>query len=163
LAVALLRLLAVSKTVCLVLCFYFFYTVVSKAHFYFCNQSADSLEEVVGLDVGYTGGSLHKRLHGGEDEKKYSAYLEEYVNRKQERKGRGPLASSVHSVSLHGNSYHGRKVITKEMRQDALGKSSDSAAGSVKAPSNASASERDWQDNSPNSEKPSPVVAVEEP
>ena len=141
-----------------------FYFCVSKAHFIFAT-SADSLEEVVGLDVGYTGGSLHKRLHGhgGEDEKKYSAYLEEYVNRKQERKGRGPLASSVHSVSLHGNSYHGRKVITKEMQQDALGKSNGSAAGSVKAPSNASASERDWQDNSPNSEKPSPVVAVEEP
>lgn len=137
-----------------------------KGSLYFCNQSADSLEEVVGLDVGYTGGSLHKRLHGGEDEKKLSGYLEEYVNRKQERKGRGPLASSVHSVSLHGNSYHGRKVITKEMRQDALGKSSDSAGGgSVKAPSNASASasERDWQDNSPNSEKPSPAVVVEEP
>lgn len=135
-----------------------------KGSLYFCNQSADSLEEVVGLDVGYTGGSLHKRLHGGEDEKNHSAYLEEYVNRKRERKGfGGPLASSVHSVSLHGSSYHGRKVITKEMQQDALGKSNGSAAGSVKAPSNASASERDWQDNSPNSEKPSPVVAVEEP
>lgn len=146
---------------CLALRFYF---CCFKGSLYFCNQSADSLEEVVGLDVGYTGGSLHKRLHGhgGEDEKKYSAYLEEYINRKQERKGRGPLASSVHSVSLHGNSYHGRKVITKEMQQDALGKSSGSAAGSVKAPSNASASERDWQDNSPNSEKPPPVV-VEEP
>lgn len=107
---------------------------------------------------------MHKRLHGGEEEKKLSGYLEEYVNRKQERRGRGPLASSVHSVSLHGNSYHGRKVITKEMQQDALGKSSGSAASSVKAArSNASSSERDWQDNSPNTEKPSPVVAVEEP
>jgi len=114
---------------------------------FFLLSSADSLEEVVGLDVGYTGGALHKRLHGKEsEEENYSAYLDEYVHRRKERaymknsSAHGGLpASSVHSISLHGSSYHGRKVITPAMKEAALSNSS----GSVKSPE----SDQDWKDN----------------
>ncbi len=120
--------------------------------------SADSLEEVVGLDVGYTGGALHKRLHpkSAEDEKQYSAYLDEYVHRRRERaflknsSGHIP-ASSIHSPSLHGHSYHGRKVITPAMKEAAMNNSRSSkegpvsnGAGSVKS---SPGSERDFNDN----------------
>jgi len=114
---------------------------------YFGFLRADSLEEVVGLDVGYTGGALHRRLHGKEsEEENYSAYLDEYVHRRKERaymknsSAHGGLpASSVHSISLHGSSYHGRKVITPAMKEAALSNSS----GSVKSPE----SDQDWKDN----------------
>ena len=90
-------------------------------------SSADSLEEVVGLDVGYTGGALHRRLHGKgiDDDQNFSEYLDEYVHRRRERaflknsSGHIP-ASSVHNLSLHGNSYHGRKVITPAMKEEAM-------------------------------------------
>ena len=95
---------------------------------------------------------MHKRLHGNgveEERQNYSQYLEEYVNRRQEKaylklaNGKGGLpASSVHSVSLHGNSYHGRKVITPEMQME--NSNGGSAADSVKSPGS---SDRDWQDN----------------
>lgn len=125
------------------------------------SYSADSLEEVVGLDVGYTGGALHKRLHSkgdhDHDEQQYSAYLDEYVHRRRERaflknsSGHIP-ASSVHSPSLHGHSYHGRKVITPAMKEAAMANSTSSKEG---AASNGAASvkssppdiDRDWNDN----------------
>ena len=94
--------------------------------------SSDSLEEVVGLDIGYTGGfhqqarrySLNNELEGKMDD-----YMAEYEHRKRERAyvrknahpvkkilDKSPLpASSLHNESLHGNSYHGRKVITSNM------------------------------------------------
>lgn len=76
---------------------------------------ADSLEEVVGLDIGYTGGgSTHHRenFDGEMDE-----YLQEYEHRKREKASlkRGLPASSIHNDSLHGSSYHGRKIITPNM------------------------------------------------
>ena len=93
------------------------------------NSSADSLEEVVGLDIGYMGGhprrndDLDAQMHSKMDE-----YLKEYEHRKREKayikKVEGarriskstPLsASSVHQESLHGNSYHGRRIITSQM------------------------------------------------
>ena len=86
-------------------------TIFLTFHLLFGLFSADSLEEVVGLDVGYTGGALHKRLHDKNDDQNYSAYLDEYVHRRKERafmkntSGHIP-ASSVHSPSLHGHSYH---------------------------------------------------------
>ena len=95
-------------------------------------HSSDSLEEVVGLDIGYTGGfhqqarrySLNNELEGKMDD-----YMAEYEHRKRERAyvrknahpvkkilDKSPLpASSLHNESLHGNSYHGRKVITSNM------------------------------------------------
>lgn len=113
--------------------------------------SADSLEEVVGLDVGYTGGALHKRLHGNEGEDdQTSAYLDEYVHRRKEKAflknnsghiSNGLPASSVHSISLHGSSYHGRKVITPAMMREAAVLSNSS--GSAKSRE----SDRDWKDN----------------
>lgn len=120
-------------------------------------HSADSLEEVVGLDVGYTGGALHKRLHpeNADHEEQYSAYLDEYVHRRRERafmrNSSGHIsASSVHSPSLHGNSYHGRKVITSAMKEEAMANSTSSkegalpnSGGSLKSPG----SDRDWTDN----------------
>mmetsp|Transcript_1890 Transcript_1890/g.2797 ORF Transcript_1890/g.2797 Transcript_1890/m.2797 type:complete len:602 (+) Transcript_1890:132-1937(+) len=127
---------------------------------YFGFLRADSLEEVVGLDVGYTGGALHKRLHAKDDDQNYSAYLDEYVHRRKERafmkntSGHIP-ASSVHSPSLHGHSYHGRKVITPAMKEEAMGNSSMRSNSSVRvgAVSNSSesvkspGSDRDLKDN----------------
>ncbi len=58
-------------------------------------------------------------------------------------------ASSVHDLSLHGHSYHGRKVITPAMKEAAMANSSSSKEGvasnasSVKAPG----SDRDWNEN----------------
>mmetsp|Transcript_26125 Transcript_26125/g.48088 ORF Transcript_26125/g.48088 Transcript_26125/m.48088 type:complete len:424 (+) Transcript_26125:74-1345(+) len=93
---------------------------------YFGFLRADSLEEVVGLDIGYTGGfrkhrdSLNFELEG----KKMDGYLEEYEHRKREkayfkknndRMGGSLPASSIHQESLHGNSYHGRRIITSNM------------------------------------------------
>lgn len=118
---------------------------------YFGFLRADSLEEVVGLDVGYTGGALHKRLHGNEGEDdQTSAYLDEYVHRRKEKAflknnsghiSNGLPASSVHSISLHGSSYHGRKVITPAMMREAAVLSNSS--GSAKSRE----SDRDWKDN----------------
>mmetsp|Transcript_34870 Transcript_34870/g.79609 ORF Transcript_34870/g.79609 Transcript_34870/m.79609 type:complete len:591 (-) Transcript_34870:247-2019(-) len=90
---------------------------------YFGFLRADSLEEVVGLDIGYMGGRSALRAHrnsievgeGGKD--KMDEYLAEYEERKRERmyfrkigKNNTLPASSVHSRSLHGTSYHGRKI-----------------------------------------------------
>ncbi|KAL7532378.1 hypothetical protein ACHAXR_004590 [Thalassiosira sp. AJA248-18] len=96
---------------------------------YFGYLRADSLEEVVGLDIGYSGGyhkhreTLNKDLEGKMDE-----YLQEYAHRKKEKAlmyihkrnskllGSAPIpASSVHQENLHGNSYHGRRIITSGM------------------------------------------------
>lgn len=88
---------------------------------------ADSLEEVVGLDIGYTGAA--QKHHRSVTESKMEEYIKEYEHRKRERAalkkvndaapgsgGRGAIsASSVHQESLHGNSYHGRKIITSAM------------------------------------------------
>ena len=108
-------------------------------------NSADSLEEVVGLDIGYTGGfRKHRNSMGGGDEleDKMEEYLQEYEHRKREKAyfkkvnannrrldgsggsgGGGGLnglrgaipASSIHDTSLHGTSYHGKKIITTNM------------------------------------------------
>ena len=92
-------------------------------------KSADSLEEVVGLDIGYSGGvhKSHSKMNE-ELETKMDEYLKEYEHRQRERvylkrvntkntiSSRGAVpASSVHQESLHGNSYHGRKIITSDM------------------------------------------------
>jgi hypothetical protein len=122
-------------------------TSLLTLYLFVAHLSADSLEEVVGLDVGYTGGALHKRLYGKtEEDKNYSAYLDEYADRRKERaylkntSGHSGLpASSVHSISLHGSSYHGRKVITPAMREEALSNNS----GSLKSPE----SDQEWKDN----------------
>mmetsp|Transcript_1566 Transcript_1566/g.3355 ORF Transcript_1566/g.3355 Transcript_1566/m.3355 type:complete len:580 (+) Transcript_1566:135-1874(+) len=86
---------------------------------YFGYLRADSLEEVVGLDIGYTGaerGGCNK--HGNYNEE-MDEYLKEYEHRKRERielkKIRSIPASSIHQERLHGNSYHGRRIITQEM------------------------------------------------
>mmetsp|Transcript_7037 Transcript_7037/g.15302 ORF Transcript_7037/g.15302 Transcript_7037/m.15302 type:complete len:635 (+) Transcript_7037:405-2309(+) len=85
---------------------------------------ADSLEEVVGLDVGYHGGMLrkHSNVHNSElDDKEMEEYLQEYECRKRERayfkkeRSRSIPASSIHQDSLHGNSYHGKRIITSNM------------------------------------------------
>jgi hypothetical protein len=86
-------------------------------------SSADSLEEIVGLDIGYTGGKAALHTSSGELET-IDEYLQEYEQRKRERAyvfaNRKSLltpipASSVHNPSMHGHSYHGRKVITPTM------------------------------------------------
>eukprot|EP01083_Nonionella_stella_P044940 120869_1 len=86
---------------------------------YFGYLRADSLEEVVGLDIGYTGGfQKHRAIGDVETEAKMEDYLKEYEHRKREKaylKNREHPMSSVHQESLHGNSYHGRKIITTQM------------------------------------------------
>lgn len=78
-----------------------------------------------------------------DEERNYSAYLDEYAARRKEKAAGGELpASSVHSMSLHGNSYHGRKVITPEMSAEAVMSNSSS---SIKSQSRVS--DGDWQDN----------------
>lgn len=89
-------------------------------------SSADPLEEIVGLDIGYTG-AVYKKRESNDDvhdelEAKMPDYVEEYKHRRLEkahtkvetRKGMlTPIpASSVHNSSFHGSSYHGRKVVT---------------------------------------------------
>jgi hypothetical protein len=78
----------------------------------------------VGLDVGYTGtGALYKKRESNTDlhnelEARMPEYLQEYEHRQQEkalslRMKLDPIpASSIHNESLHGSSYHGRKVVT---------------------------------------------------
>ena len=156
LAVALLWLLAVSN-LRIHYCEIFYDSASLLTFNLFLLFRADSLEEVVGLDVGYTGGELHKRLHAqdSDEDKNYSAYLDEYVHRRRERafkrNDRGGIpASSIHSPSLHGSSYHGRKLITPAMREDALGNSSSRA--SVKSNNSGNlkrvaSNGEDWTDN----------------
>ena len=82
----------------------------------------------MGLDVGYTGAEYKRRGSDSKEDDKIDEYLKEYDHRKREkayiakanfasRKGLlAPIpASSVHLGSLHGHSYHGRKVITASM------------------------------------------------
>lgn len=84
---------------------------------YFGYLRSDSLEEVVGLDVGYAG--YHKGKRQNDDlEREMDEYLKEYEHRKnyQKTKANDSLpASSLHNQSLHGGSYHGRKIITSTM------------------------------------------------
>ena len=100
---------------------------------YFGYLRSDPLEEVVGLDIGYTGGNKKAR-NTEESEARMNEYLKEYEHRKRERayfkklnKGMdgsngsktsspsGIPASSIHNQSLHGNSYHGRRIISSTM------------------------------------------------
>ncbi|KAL3802733.1 hypothetical protein ACHAW5_003984 [Stephanodiscus triporus] len=107
---------------------------------------ADSLEEIVGLDVGYTGAGVLKNRRPSipEEDDKMDEYMKEYEHRKSERiyfakakvdSRKGLLApipaSSIHNRSLHGNSYHGRKVITQTMI-DSPDASRSSSANSTK-------------------------------
>lgn len=89
------------------------------------HSSADSLEEVVGLDIGYTGG-YHKRRNSlnSMTDGQMDDYLQEYEHRQREKTylrkhphGRinAIPASSIHDPDLHGNSYHGRRIITSDM------------------------------------------------
>jgi hypothetical protein len=89
------------------------------------HSSADSLEEVVGLDIGYTGGYHKRRISlNSEMDGQIDDYLQEYEHRKREKTylrkhphGRinAIPASSIHDPDLHGNSYHGRRIITSQM------------------------------------------------
>ena len=82
---------------------------------------SDPLEEVVGLDIGYTGSSYKSRQNIEHAEVKMDDYLHEYEHRRREKAdlfkmNLSPIpASSVHQSNLHGRSYHGRKVITQNM------------------------------------------------
>eukprot|EP00580_Thalassiosira_gravida_P013441 CAMPEP_0201682522 /NCGR_PEP_ID=MMETSP0494-20130426/51660_1 /ASSEMBLY_ACC=CAM_ASM_000839 /TAXON_ID=420259 /ORGANISM="Thalassiosira gravida, Strain GMp14c1" /LENGTH=604 /DNA_ID=CAMNT_0048166281 /DNA_START=111 /DNA_END=1925 /DNA_ORIENTATION=- len=81
---------------------------------------SDSLEEVVGLDIGYTGGGIRNHRDNFESEN-LDEFLKEYEHRQRERayfkknSDRGIPASSIHQDSLHGSSYHGRRIITQNM------------------------------------------------
>mmetsp|Transcript_47037 Transcript_47037/g.98630 ORF Transcript_47037/g.98630 Transcript_47037/m.98630 type:complete len:580 (+) Transcript_47037:445-2184(+) len=125
---------------------------------------ADSLEEVVGLDIGYTGGvRKHRSSYEDQVEGKMDEYIQEYEHRRRERahlkkntvhgRGNDVLASSVHNTQLHGNSYHGRKIITQNMI-DSLDVSSNSipeqkSKATSAAPANGSSQNIDSQAGSP--------------
>jgi hypothetical protein len=100
----------------------------------------------VGLDIGYTGAEALCDCRGSssKEDDKMDGYLKEYEHRKREKaylakanidscKGLlAPIpASSVHLGSLHGHSYHGRRVITSDMIE-ALDASCSSHEGSKK-------------------------------
>jgi hypothetical protein len=72
-------------------------------------NSSDSLEEVIGLDVGYTGGVLQKRAQAQNDdmEGKMDNYIEEYVKQRGERAAiRRLIDDSTHGRSILGVSLH---------------------------------------------------------
>ena len=115
---------------------------------YFGFLRADSLEEVVGLDIGYMGGRNTLRVHrdsieigeggkGGKD--KMDEYLAEYEARKRERayfrkigKNNTLPASSVHSRNLHGGSYHGKKIVDSPgLDSDNVERAVSKASGSL--------------------------------
>ena len=87
---------------------------------------SDPLEEIVGLDIGYTGDRKHRNSTGvdegdEESEARMKQYLEEFEHRQRERayfkkmaneRRDGIPASSIHQYSLHGSSYHGKKIVT---------------------------------------------------
>ena len=120
---------------------------------YFGYLRSDPLEEVVGLDIGYTGGNKKAR-NTEESEARMNEYLKEYEHRKRERayfkklnKGMdgsngsktsspsGIPASSIHNQSLHGNSYHGRRIISSTMIEslDTVSNTLDMNGGNVNA------------------------------
>ena len=112
-------------------------------HYLIYIHSADSLEEVVGLDIGYTGNNYRKHRNSLEDElgPKMDEYLQEYEHRRAEKtyfkrmtmneRKKGIPATSIHNDSLHGSSYHGRKIITSKMIEslDATSPSSNDVMG----------------------------------
>jgi len=92
------------------------------------NSSADSLEEIVGLDIVYHGGEFRKHRRGsfGSDEGEMDEYLRKYERRKEkayckkndemaDSHGRSVPANSIHQESLHGNGCHGRRTIAPNM------------------------------------------------
>lgn len=73
------------------------------------NHSSDSLEEVIGLDVGYTGGILQKRAQAQSDEtqNKMDEYIAQYVKQREERTIlKQANDNSTHSRSILGVSLH---------------------------------------------------------
>ena len=104
----------------------------------------------MGLDVGYTGAGVLKNRRPSipKEDDKMDDYMKEYEHRRSERfllaqakadSRKGLLApipaSSVHIGSLHGHSYHGRKVITQTMI-DSLDASHASRSSSASAAKN---------------------------
>jgi len=89
---------------------------------------ADSLEEIVGLDIVYHGGEFRKHRRGnfGSDERDIDEYLRKYERRKEKAScksndemadshGISVPANSIYQESLHGNSCHGRRTIAPNM------------------------------------------------
>ena len=104
----------------------------------------------MGLDIGYHAGNRrHRDVLDRELQDQIDAYMDEYEHRTRERayfkkQGRGPFqgipASSAHNHRLHGNSYHGRKIVVDPLdegrsarseRQASEALANDAAAGDV--------------------------------
>ena len=110
----------------------------------------------MGLDVGYTGAEYKRRGSDSKEDDKMDEYLKEYGHRKRERaylakanfaSRKGLLApipaSSVHLGSLHGHSYHGRKVITQDMIDSPdVSRSSHASAKNIESASGATSGAR---------------------
>ena len=85
--------------------------------------SSDSLEEVIGLDVGYTGGVSRGKAHDDEVEGKMDNYIAEWVKQREEKinfkrntdnssHGQSILGASLHSVNyvLEGSMRKGKQT-----------------------------------------------------
>lgn len=82
--------------------------------------SADSLEEVVGLDAAYSQGVLQTRARAQSEEENMEHYISEYVKQREEKAfikkinsnsthGRTILGASMHSMNIINSSMHSRK------------------------------------------------------
>lgn len=67
-------------------------------------NSSDSLEEIIGLDVGYTGGVLQKRAQAQDlNDETEDKYIAEYVKQRQEK----VMLKQMNDTSTHGRSLLG--------------------------------------------------------
>lgn len=90
---------------------------------YIC--SSDSLEEVIGLDVGYQGGVLQARGHEDEVTSRMDNYIAEYVKQREERAAlKQAYDTSMHGRTLLGVSLH--SVLDNSLRRQVLDNSSRS-------------------------------------
>lgn len=113
------------------------------------SSSSDSLEEVIGLDIGYLGGVLHKRAQAQNDEvaANMDDYISEYVKQREKRAnlrqmndnsthGRSVLGVSLHSLNLLGSSAHdGRTSLALAMDSMERSQNSDDIEKSTKSDS----------------------------
>ena len=67
-------------------------------------NSSDSLEEIIGLDAGYTGGVLQKRAQAQDlNDETEDKYIAEYVKQRQEK----VMLKQMNDTSTHGRSLLG--------------------------------------------------------
>lgn len=91
-----------------ILCTVAWVTVTMGPFFWIINYlgwlRSDSLEEIIGLDVGYTGGVLQKRAQAQDlNDETEDKYIAEYVKQRQEK----VMLKQMNDTSTHGRSLLG--------------------------------------------------------